>query len=252
MKIFNSAQNWLLRENIFLGIQQVLRKPAFLGCALTNIFCQAAFPTSFEPTDDCPPFMDYRAAKQFILAKLRAELSDQLTYHGLHHTLDVLKMATEICESEGVGERDRILVKTAALFHDAGFVKNKHAGHEAEGCILVRESLPQFGYKLVDIECICGMIMATKIPQSPGNLLEQILCDADLDYLGREDFFAIGETLFEELQAYNLIGDAQSWNRLQVSFLSAHRFHTRTNKTMREPVKRRYLEDLQDLVATYA
>ena len=196
--------------------------------------------------------MDYRAAKQFILAKLRAELSDQLMYHGLHHTLDVHKMAAELCESEGVSEHDTVLVKTAALFHDAGFVKNKHAGHEAEGCVLVRENLPGFGYEPADIECICGMIMSTKIPQSPSNLLEQILCDADLDYLGREDFFSIGETLFEELQAYQLIGDAQTWNRLQVSFLSAHRFHTDTNKTLREPVKRRYLEDLQDLVATYA
>ncbi|MBP6812847.1 MAG: phosphohydrolase, partial [Saprospiraceae bacterium] len=81
---------------------------------------------------------------------------------------------------------------------------------------------------------------------------EEILCDADLDYLGRDDFFAIGETLFEELQAYSLINDEQSWNRLQVSFLSSHRFHTSTNKTLREPVKRRYLDDLKDLVATYA
>ncbi len=94
--------------------------------------------------------------------------------------------------------------------------------------------------------------MSTKIPQSPTNLLEQILCDADLDYLGRDDFFSIGDSLFRELQAYNLIGDEQTWNRLQVSFLSAHRFHTNTNKTLREPVKRRYLEELQELVATYA
>lgn len=196
--------------------------------------------------------MDYRAAKTFILTKLRNELSDRLKYHGLHHTLDVLKMAKEICKHEGVSERDQILVKTAALFHDSGFVKNKHAGHEAEGCILVREHLPQFGYQPADIECICGMIMATKIPQTPNTLLEEILCDADLDYLGRDDFYAIGETLFEELQEYNLLQGEQAWNRLQVSFLTAHRFHTRTNQTLREPEKQRYLEDLKDLVATYA
>lgn len=195
--------------------------------------------------------MDYRAAKQFILTKLRAELSDRLKYHGLHHTLDVLKMASALCISEGVSEYDRVLVKTAALFHDAGFITNKHAGHEVEGCLLVREHLPRFGYQSEDIERICGMIMATKIPQSPNNIFEQILCDADLDYLGREDFFAIGASLFEELKDYHLIGDAQTWNRLQVSFLTAHRFHTQTNMTLREPVKRRYLEGLQELVATY-
>ncbi|MBP6812912.1 MAG: HD domain-containing protein [Saprospiraceae bacterium] len=196
--------------------------------------------------------MDYRAVKQFILDKLRNELSDQLRYHGIHHTLDVLKMAAEICASEGVEGHQLVLVKTAALFHDAGFVKNKHAGHEAEGCLMAREYLPEYGYSMEDIEVICGMILATKIPQSPANLLEEILCDADLDYLGRPDFPKIGSSLFEELQAYHLLNDEQAWNRLQVSFLSAHKFYTPTNRALREPVKLRYLEDLKGLVATYA
>ncbi|MEY3194320.1 MAG: hypothetical protein RIQ78_417 [Bacteroidota bacterium] len=196
--------------------------------------------------------MDYRAAKQYILAKLRKELSVQLRYHGVRHTLDVLKMASEIARQEGVKGHALGLVKTAALYHDAGFVKNKHAGHELEGCLMAQAVLPSFGYAPSDVETICGMIMATKIPQSPANLLEKILCDADLDYLGRDDFFTIGNTLFEELQAYHLLQGEQAWNRLQVSFLSTHRFHTNTNIAIREPVKLRYLHDLKALVATYA
>ena len=195
--------------------------------------------------------MDYRAAKQFILAKLRNELSDQLYYHGLHHMLDVLRTATSLCASEGVQGHELTLVKTAALFHDAGFVKNKHAGHEAEGCMLVRNMLPNFGYLSTDVEDVCGMIMATKIPQSPRNLLEEIICDADLDYLGRDDFFPIGDTLFEEMKRYHLISDEQAWNRLQVSFLTTHSFHTRTNRRLREPPKQQHLEQLKGLVATY-
>ncbi|MBK7938639.1 MAG: HD domain-containing protein [Lewinellaceae bacterium] len=195
--------------------------------------------------------MDYRAAKQFILSKLRAELSDKLSYHGVHHTLDVLKMATEICAGENVNGHELVLVKTAALFHDAGFVKNKHAGHEREGCLIVQDALPGFGYSPRDIDVICGMIMATKIPQSPHNLLEEIICDADLDYLGRSDFYSIGDSLYEELQAYHIIQGEQAWNRLQVSFLTAHAFHTRTNILLREPVKQQYLDQLKGLVATY-
>ncbi|MEI6411610.1 MAG: HD domain-containing protein [Bacteroidota bacterium] len=195
--------------------------------------------------------MQYRAAKQYILEVLRRDLAETLFYHGLHHTLDVLKMAGEICAGEGVRGRQLKLVKTAALFHDAGFVKNKHAGHEHEGCLMAQASLPGFGYTPEDIEIICGMIMATKIPQSPQNLLEQIICDADLDYLGRNDFSKIGNTLFRELNAYHLINDEQAWNRLQVSFLSAHSFHTHTNKVLREPIKQLYLEKLKALVATY-
>jgi len=195
--------------------------------------------------------MDYRAAKHYILSRLRTELPEQLLYHGLSHTLDVLRAAKSLCESEGVRGHSVTLVKTAALFHDAGFVHNKHAGHEYEGCRMVRAVLPGFGYSNDDIEIICGMILSTKIPQSPTNLLEEIICDADLDYLGRDDFYAIGTSLFQELTAYGLLHGEQAWNRLQVSFLSAHRFHTRTNKTLREPVKQHYLEELKNLVATY-
>ncbi|TNE56826.1 MAG: HD domain-containing protein [Bacteroidetes bacterium] len=195
--------------------------------------------------------MEYRAAKQHILAKLRTELSDKLYYHGMHHTLDVLRVANALCESEGVNGHSLVLVKTAALYHDAGFIKDKHAGHEYEGCLMARAILPGFGYSKEDIETICGMIMATKIPQSPTNLLEEIICDADLDYLGRDDFFQIGETLYQELTAYDLLPGEQAWNRLQVNFLTAHHFHTPTNRKLREPVKRKYLESLKNLVATY-
>ncbi len=195
--------------------------------------------------------MNYRAAKQFILQKLRSELSDKLSYHGLHHTLDVLKVAKELCSSERISRHDTMLVKTAALFHDCGFVRNKHAEHESVGCIIARETLPGLGYKPEDIETICGMIMATKIPQSPKNLLEEIICDADLDYLGREDFRPIAATLFEELKAYHLLDEEKAWNRLQVSFLSAHKFFTATNKRLREEPKRLYLNALEATVSAY-
>ncbi len=195
--------------------------------------------------------MNYRAAKMHILRRLREELPSGLSYHGIHHTMDVFRVACALCEAEGVKGRLAKLVKTAALLHDAGFVTNQHSGHEVQGCEMARADLPAFGYLESDIEQVCGMIMATKIPQSPVNLLEEIICDADLDYLGRADFHRIAATLFEELQSYRLIGDEYSWNRLQVSFLTAHRYHTKTNRLIREPVKQRYLTELRELVATY-
>jgi predicted metal-dependent HD superfamily phosphohydrolase len=232
--------------NNFSSHPVILRKAAILRGSPSN-----EIPLMRVPPEVRLSNMNYRAAKQYILNRLRMELSGQLYYHGLHHTLDVLKMATKIALDEGVRGRDLALVKTAALYHDCGFVKNKHAGHEAEGCLIVREHLPPLGYTEADIEKICGMIMATKIPQSPRNLLEEIICDADLDYLGRTDFYPIGNTLFQEMQTYHLIGDEISWNKLQVSFLSAHRFYTRTNKMRRDPVKQEYLKQLQVVVAAY-
>lgn len=194
--------------------------------------------------------MNYHAAKAFILDKLEKELSDKLTYHGLHHTLDVLAITEELCYFEKVTPFDALLLKTAALFHDSGFTIS-NVSHETFGCQLAQEHLPRYDYTPAEIETICGMIMATKIPQSPRNFLEKIICDADLDYLGRDDFYTIGAKLFEELRTYNVLNTEEAWNRLQVSFLEKHAFFTRTNRRRRAPRKQRYLEELKNIVADY-
>lgn len=194
--------------------------------------------------------MDYQAAKAFILDKLSNELSDQLHYHGLHHTLDVLEVTSELCRVLGISAYETILLRTAALFHDSGFTVSSE-NHEQIGCSIVRGNLPNFGYTDSEIERICGMIMATRIPQSPKNPLEEIICDADLDYLGRTDFHTIGKSLFTELQAFDRISNEKEWNRIQVRFLESHSFFTEVNISRRAPQKMRYLSSLKDLVATY-
>lgn len=194
--------------------------------------------------------MNYHAVKAFILDKLDRELSEHLKYHGLHHTLDVLYTTEELCYLERVSPYEEMLLKTAALFHDSGFTVSSNE-HETHGCELARRYLPQYDYTPVEIEQICGMIMATKIPQSPKNFLDQILCDADLDYLGRDDFYTIGATLFEELRLQNVLDSEETWNNIQVKFLENHSFHTLTNIRRRTPRKQRYLEELKKMVAGY-
>ena len=79
--------------------------------------------------------------------------------------------------------------------------------------------------------------MATQIPQKPRNLTEQILCDADLDYLGRDDFFTIGDKLFAELSMYGMINTEEEWNRLQTGFLEKHHYFTVTALKLRKDKK---------------
>ena len=191
--------------------------------------------------------MNYHAVKAFILDKLEKELSNKLTYHGLHHTLDVLYITEELCYKERVSPYQALLLKTAALFHDSGFtIDNRN--HEELGCRIARKHLPRFDFSDQAIEIICGMIMATKIPQTPRNKLEKIICDADLDYLGRDDFYDVGNTLFEELKMHNVLQTEAAWNKLQVSFLENHNFWTPTNKQRRAPIKGRYLRELRKRV----
>ena len=193
--------------------------------------------------------MDFEKAKETVVSHLEKNLPADLFYHGIHHTLDVFDAALVIAENEKIDSADDLtLLKTSALLHDSGFTIDA-SKHEECGCDLARDILPACDYTDSQIDQICGMIMATKIPQQPLNLLECIICDADLDYLGRDDFFKIGDTLYQELKAYNKIQDVLQWNQLQISFLSNHRYHTLFSQGNREIKKQENLKVVQDTVS---
>lgn len=188
--------------------------------------------------------MNYIAAKKFIIHKLQTELPTELYYHSLEHTLDVLAVTESLCKQENIAAYHTQLLKTAALFHDSGFTIS-HLEHEKLGCEIVRNNLPRFNYTPAEIGQICGMIMATKIPQTPLTDLERILSDADLDYLGRKDFHPIAHKLFLELKHKNPNFTESEWDSIQISFLENHHFFTYTNQQNRAPQKALYLTELR-------
>lgn len=192
--------------------------------------------------------MNYDVAKATILEQLERQLSEKLTYHSVNHTLDVLRVAEELCQYEHIPPHATELVKTAALFHDAGFMHSNEQ-HEWHSCRIAEDLLPRFGYSETDISHINRMIMATRIPQSPDDILGEILCDADLDYLGRDDFFPIAHNLYLELCAYGILDNELDWNRKQIAFLESHRFFTKTNTRRRQPKKQKHLQQLREIVA---
>ena len=184
--------------------------------------------------------MDFEKAKDFILNKLENELSKKLDYHNLEHILDVYNASIQYAKLEGVNEEETILLRTASLFHDSGFIV-KADGHEQISCEFAEQYLPNFSYSKSQIEKIKGMIMATKIPQSPKNHLEEILADADLDYLGRDDFEKISERLFQELA----LNDRNEWNKIQISFFEKHNYFTDSAKRLRNEKKQENLEKIK-------
>jgi exopolyphosphatase/pppGpp-phosphohydrolase len=188
--------------------------------------------------------MDFKRAKSYINARLRKDLPGNLSYHSVAHVKDVYDSAKRLAKAEGIDGEDLTLLLTAVLFHDSGFmIQSKE--HEKIGCDIVQEALPQFGYTPEQIERICGMIMATRIPQEPNNLLEEIIADADLDYLGRDDFWTIGNKLFSELQMYGILQSEEEWNKLQVGFLDKHHYFTKTAIATRKAKKDAYLAQLK-------
>jgi uncharacterized protein len=192
--------------------------------------------------------MDFEKVEAYVFDKLEDSLSDTLFYHGLHHTIDVSKAVLQIAIAEGINDRETLLLlQTAALYHDLGFI-SAYQGHEEESCRLARVSLPNFGYNVEQIEQICGMIIATRIPQSPTNHLERIMADADLDYLGRDDFWSISHSLYEELHEREMVTDIDSWNKIQIGFLEKHQYWTETAQQWRTAAKLKRIEELKNLV----
>ena len=181
--------------------------------------------------------------KKYVFDRLNNELSDKLTYHGVHHTRSVLKACEEYIKRMNLSEKDAFLLKTAALFHDIGFTQT-YDNHEEEGIRMAREILPGWNYSQEDIETIAGIIRATKIPQKPTTIPEQIIGDSDLDYLGTDEFDSIGDTLFEELLSFNKISDRKQWDMLQINFLQNHSYHTPYAKKYREPLKQKHLKEI--------
>lgn len=188
--------------------------------------------------------MQYEKVKTFILDKLEHELPQHLSYHSVGHVKDVCQATEAIAGQEGISGEDLTLLLTAALFHDSGFLFGA-AEHEKKSCEIARQYLPGFGYTTDQIGKIEGMIMATRIPQTPHNLLEEILADADLDYLGRDDFFTIGNRLYDELAMYGIVNDKNDWNRLQIRFLENHHYFTQTAIRNRKAKKDEHLQNIK-------
>lgn len=192
--------------------------------------------------------MDFQSAERYITSLLREHLPPILTYHNYGHTQAVLQSVTDFAKAENVSDPEELtLLRTAALYHDSGFL-NVYDLHEAEGCRIARKVLPGFGYTERQIEIICDMIMKTMLPQAPVTLLECILCDADLDHLGREDFYTIGKGLHDEWMNIGRIHTEEEWNRVQIAFLEKHHYWTKTAQRLRGPVKERHLEELRQLI----
>ncbi len=184
--------------------------------------------------------MKFAEVKKFLLGKLKKELPKHLSYHSVEHVKDVMDACRMLAKHESIKGVELKLLLTAALFHDSGFLVNSKE-HEKLSCEIAQQHLPLYGYNDDHIERICGMIMATKVPQKPTNHLEEIICDADLDYLGREDFFTIGNKLFSELSMYGILNTENEWNKLQVKFLEAHHYFTKTAIALRQKQKDKHL-----------
>ena len=192
--------------------------------------------------------MKLDSLKTLVLSKLKKELNPNLYYHNYQHTLDVCESVDRLAEVENVNGEEQILLQTAALMHDTGFIW-RYENNEEMACEYSREILPAFEYSSWHIEHISTMIMSTQIPQKPKDKLGMILCDADLDYIGRGDFFITALRLHREWsENSNHKITFRDWYLKQQNFILQHEYFTDGAKQLRNSTKQHNLSQVKELL----
>ena len=195
------------------------------------------------------PLADFEAAQRYAVERLQRELSPLITYHTLAHTLnEVAPAADRIAALEGVTGEDLLLLRTAAVYHDVGYVEQQH-DHEAGSVRIAVAALPGFGYAPAQVETIVGIILATELPQTPHTLLERIMADADLSVLGQANYLARNASLREELAAFGTVVTDALWYSHQLQFIRDHRYFTASARRLCDTQKQINIAALAALLA---
>lgn len=181
--------------------------------------------------------------KDFVIDLLSNKLPPFYYYHCLDHTLYVTEKVIEIAKEENCTDVEIDLLNAAALWHDTGFI-HSYNHHEEESCAIATNHLPGYAYSAKEIGIICGMIMATRLPQQPKTKLEEIIADADLEYLGTDEASSKAELLYKEWLHLNPFLTKEDWNKKQIAFLENHHYFTDYCKKYSEPSKNAYLKKL--------
>jgi len=171
--------------------------------------------------------MQFDSVYSFLIEKLETELPEFLHYHNAEHTKDVIAGAEELARQENISGDELTILKTAALFHDSGFLET-YSDHEEISCEIARKWLPEYGYNKDQIAQICNLIIVTKIPQQPKDKLGEVLCDADLYYLGTDKYFTGADKLYKELREAGLVKNREEWANEEIKFVERHHYFTPT------------------------
>ena len=174
--------------------------------------------------------MDYGS----LLVKIQTHLSAQsgnngqsYCFHNALHTRDVVKATEEMSRHYNLSDEDHFIVLTAAYFHDLGYLSGGATDHEQRSADAATQFLRDNGVSAEVIEKVEGCILSTRMPQSPRNLLEKILCDADLFHLGKATFEERNKLMLQEAEKVQGVKiDKSTWRMLTISLLEKHKYHT--------------------------
>lgn len=184
-------------------------------------------------------------ASDYVTKQLESYLPHGITYHNIVHTLEAVDTVKLIGEKSPITSLQMEALLLAAWFHDIGYIEDYH-DHEGKSAERCQEFLRQYNYPADILEIIVRIILSTKLPHKPSDLLEEIMCDADICYMGKKEFNSRSKQLREEWK--NMTGKIFSddeWIKINIDFLQENKFHTNYAKSIYDEQKKMNLANLK-------
>jgi len=186
-------------------------------------------------------------AEALVTDLLVNKLSKSIKFHTLQHTQEVVVAAEKLAATEQLSEEDHLALLLGAWFHDTGYTGGQARDHETVSAQLATEFLTSHEASPELTAKVMGCINATRMPQNPTNLIEKIICDADLFHLGTDAFKEKSRLLREEIREFGKEDlSKKEWRQNNIAFLEAHQYFTDFAHRKLQPVKEQHLAELKE------
>lgn len=192
------------------------------------------------------PYQDFiTLTENHLTGFFHKNIGAEYVFHDLIHTKNVVEAVIEIGLGCNLDERELNLLQLAAWFHDSGYDQGAE-GHEERSCRYAVNFLSKYGVPEQDLDVITRCIMATKLPFKPKDLLEEIICDADLSHLGKKIYWdRCGRLRQEALLARNIVMSEPEWVSFELEFMNNHRYFTQVAEELYNERKLKHINQLR-------
>ncbi|MFC0512771.1 hypothetical protein ACFFGT_01130 [Mucilaginibacter angelicae] len=183
-----------------------------------------------------------KRAAAYVTSLMEENLPPTMYFHNLGHTQRVANAVIEIAAHSKLKKQELTILTVAAWFHDTGYLYH-YKGHEDTSMIIAGTFLMQHHYNNDFIQQVWDCIEATKVPQSPKNLIQQIICDADMQHFASPDYLKCAHNLKQEWEVHlNKQCSDEEWHKVNLNLLQQHQYFTEYGKTILQAGKEKNIE----------
>jgi predicted metal-dependent HD superfamily phosphohydrolase len=190
----------------------------------------------------------YKKVEAFVTELYEKNQTNNLVFHNLKHTENVVERAKEIAQQYQLSEHEQFVLYAAAWFHDAGHLFVDPSKHELKSVELMRDFLGKHVDDEEVLKEIGECILSTRMPRNPQTLLQQIICDADTYHLGTKEFKITNRQIKKEYELRKISAPASGWKKGSLEFIESHTFYTEYCKNLLDEGKRQNIEKLRKRV----